>query len=90
MNHMSNHTPPTTPTTLLAWRQRMSLSQADAGRLIGKSAYTWCRMETGASAIPMVVSLLCWVLERHPAIKADITLYMALGRVRVTESRSLQ
>lgn len=68
------------PCSFLAWRQRLGLSQSDAGRLLGVTTQVIWRYESGWIArIPPPVVRLCWLLT-HPRVYEGYC--AALGFVR--------
>lgn len=58
----THNSPPLSPKTLLAWRERMGYSQRDACDALGCSRGAWGGWETGANDIPRYIGLACAAL----------------------------
>jgi transcriptional regulator with XRE-family HTH domain len=48
-----------TPSTLLAWRERLGFNRAEAARKLGLSRNTYCAYEAGINRIPLYIALAC-------------------------------
>jgi transcriptional regulator with XRE-family HTH domain len=54
------------PEDIRAWRQRLGLTQTQAGDELGVTLRAIQHYEGGTRPIPRVVELACWVLEHGP------------------------
>lgn len=59
-----------TPTTLIAWRERLGLTRIEAARRLGLSRNGYSAYETGKNRIPQYIALACaaiaFGLPPHP------------------------
>lgn len=54
---------PWQPEDMRAWRQRLGLTQTDAGKALGLTLRAIQHYEGGTRVIPRAVELACWALE---------------------------
>lgn len=62
------------------WREKLGLSQRQAGALLGISHYQVCRIEVGRSHLTPTLDLLCWLLAQED-IRTRVATYVGLRHV---------
>jgi hypothetical protein len=58
------------PEDMRAWRERLDLTQGQAGEALDLTLRAIQHYEGGSRAIPRVVELACWAIEHGPFKKA--------------------
>jgi transcriptional regulator with XRE-family HTH domain len=57
------------PEDFREWRQRLGLTQTEAGKLLGLTLRAIQHYEGGTRLIPRTTELACWALEHGAAIR---------------------